>query len=61
MKRISLLLALLLCSVAQAVDYPIVAVRAPRLPDKFTSWPEVSDPVNGEPGSHLVIIKPDGK
>jgi hypothetical protein len=60
MKRISIAVVLLSAALAHAVPYPIVAVRAPRLLDKFTSWPEVSDPCNGEPGSHLVIIKPDG-
>jgi hypothetical protein len=57
----TLALLLLLCSPAAAVDYPIIAVRAPRYGDeKATSWQEVVDPVKGEPGSDLVIIETDG-
>lgn len=61
MKRISLAIVLLFASLAHAVDYRIVAVRAPRHGDqKISSWQEVQDPIDGEPGSSLVIINPDG-
>lgn len=57
MKKLLILLALLLTG----ADYPIVAVRAPRRGDTTpTLWQEVFHPINGEPGSHLVLIKPDG-
>jgi hypothetical protein len=61
MKRISILIVLLFATLAHAVNYPIVAVRAPRLgDDRPSSWQEVMRPVSGEPGSSLVIIQPDG-
>jgi hypothetical protein len=52
---------LLLCCTAAAVDYPIVAVRAPRFGDTtHTRWQEVFDPIDGEPGTDLVICHPNG-
>lgn len=56
MRTLIALLALCCC----AADWPIVAVRAPRRGDEHINWPEVVQPINVEPGSHLVLIKPDG-
>jgi hypothetical protein len=42
-------------------DYPIVYVRAPRRGDKEnTHWPDVNNPVAIEPGSDLMLLRPDG-
>src|SRR4051812_25159617 len=42
-------------------DYPIVYVRAPRRGDKeATHWPDVNNPVSIEPGSDLMLLRPDG-
>jgi hypothetical protein len=47
---------------APAVNYDIVYVRAPRYGDQTaTKWPEVFNPINVEPGSDLVLLKPDGR
>jgi hypothetical protein len=52
---------LLCCTTAAAVEYPIVAVRAPRYgDDTATRWQEVFDPIDGEPGTDIVICHPDG-
>src|SRR5262249_10205712 len=41
-------------------DYPIVYVRAPRKGDQgMTRWADVFDPVRMEPGSDLVLLRPD--
>jgi hypothetical protein len=43
-------------------DYPIVYVRAPRYGDGTnTRWPDISNPVDMEPGSDLVLLWPDGR
>lgn len=42
-------------------DYDIVYVRAPRYGDeKNTRWPEISVPIQMEPGADLVLLHPDG-
>jgi hypothetical protein len=47
---------------ASGVDYPIVAVRAPRKGDATpTKWQQVKRPIAGEAGSDLVILWPDGR
>ena len=54
-------LVVVLSMFSVAADYPIVAVRAPRAGDTtIVNWPEVVHPINVEPGTHLVLIKPDG-
>lgn len=48
-------------AVAQAVNYDIVYVRAPRAGDTvLTEWPEVFNPTKMEPGTDLMLLKPDG-
>src|SRR4051794_9641901 len=43
-------------------DYPIVYVRAPRRgDDKAIQWADVNNPLAVEPGSDLMLLKPDGK
>lgn len=43
------------------VNYDIAYVRAPRYGnDTNTKWPEVSTPIQMEPGSDLMILHPDG-
>jgi hypothetical protein len=43
------------------IDYDIVYVRAPRYGDeKTTKWADFSDPVRMEPGSDLMLLRPDG-
>jgi hypothetical protein len=57
----AIIVHLVLCGSLLAADYPIVAVRAPRKGDQtIINWPEVVHPLNCEPGTHLVLIKPDG-
>ncbi|TXD39303.1 hypothetical protein FRC98_02575 [Lujinxingia vulgaris] len=47
--------------VAQGVYYDIVYVRAPRYGDETnTEWPEVKDPIRMEPGTDLMLLRPDG-
>jgi hypothetical protein len=43
------------------LDYDIVYVRAPRPADDENSrWPEVKNPLAVEPGTDLVLLRPDG-
>ncbi len=42
-------------------DYPIVYVRAPRRGDQEpTYWADVNNPIAMEPGSDLILLRPDG-
>lgn len=44
-----------------SVDYPIVYVRSPRPGDDLAAaWPEVINAIRQEPGSDLVLRRPDG-
>ncbi len=62
----SLLVALMFAALthdafAQAVNYDIVYLRAPRKPDPALSdWPEVFNPTKMEPGTDLMLLHPDG-
>ena len=48
-------------TIAATVDYDIVYLRAPRLPDPARSdWPEVIDPTKMMPGTDLVLLRPNG-
>ena len=43
------------------VDYDIIYVRAPRYGDDTnTLWQEVFNPIQGEPGTDLMLLHPDG-
>jgi len=43
-------------------DYDIVYVRAPRYGDEQnTRWPEISIPIQMEPGADLMLLHPDGR
>jgi hypothetical protein len=56
-----LLLSSLLLPAAPAVSFDIVYVRAPRYGDQqMTRWAEVFHPTFAEPGSHLMLLHPDG-
>ena len=46
---------------AAVVDYDIVYLRAPRLPDPARSdWPEVIHPTKMMPGTDLMLLHPNG-
>jgi hypothetical protein len=46
---------------AQPVDYDIIYLKAPRYGDETnTKWPEVFHPVLMEPGTDMVLLRPDG-
>lgn len=68
MQQHEILIAALACiaatigpSIALAVDYDIVYVRAPRNgPNELTAIPEVFDPIQLEAGSDLVLLRPNG-
>ncbi len=46
---------------AQAVNYDIIYLRAPRYGDtQNTIWPEIFHPASLEPGTDMVLLRPDG-
>lgn len=49
------------CQSALAIDYDVIAVKAPRYGDETpTTWQEVAYPTAVEPGQDLVLIRKDG-
>ena len=60
--RLLCLFVFALTAAAQAVNYDIVYVRAPRRGDAVgTNWPEISNPVFLDAGADLMLLHPDGK
>jgi hypothetical protein len=50
-----------MAQVQGSVDYPIVYVRSPRPGDDIAAaWPEVINAIRQEPGSDLMLRRPDG-
>ncbi|MEZ5988689.1 MAG: hypothetical protein R3F30_06120 [Planctomycetota bacterium] len=41
--------------------YDVVYVRSPRQGEELVQWPEVRDPILVEPGTDLMLIRPDGR
>jgi Hydrazine synthase alpha subunit middle domain len=58
---VAILLFLGFDAAAQAVNYDIVYLRAPRKADPALSdWPEVINPTKMEPGTDLMLLRSDG-